>query len=227
MIANDIAARVLFRDQLIIVLDKPCGIPVHAGPSGGESLEDHFGELKFGYKETPCLAHRLDRDTSGCLILGRNERALRKLGKLFESGKIKKIYWAIAEAMPPQDAGIIDTPLKKVKLKKGWSMQPADSNDAEAQEAVTDYTVLKKLPGGKAFIELHPRTGRTHQIRVHLQSIGCPIVNDWLYGEAPERPETFAPLCLHARGIDIPLYPDKPPVIVTAEPPEHMTALIG
>src|SRR5690606_32260648 len=105
--------RVLFQDQLVIILDKPCGIPVHTVSSGGENMEDYFEDLKFGYKETPKLAHRLDRDTSGCLILGRNDRAVRKLGKLFETGRIKKTYWAVTDAVPTKDEGIIDTPLAK------------------------------------------------------------------------------------------------------------------
>lgn len=214
--------RLLFRDQLMLVLDKPPGIPVHAGPSGGESLEDYFDDLRFDYKERPHLAHRLDRDTSGCLILGRNARALKKLGKLFESGQVKKTYWAITDGVPKDKEGTISTPLKKVKLAKGWSMQPARAGDKDAQEAVTDYNVIKELPGNRAWVELHPRTGRTHQIRVHLQSIGCTIVDDWLYGPNAERPGTFPALCLHARSLSIPLYPDQPAVIVTAPPPPHM-----
>lgn len=222
---GDIQSRVIFRDQLILVLNKPPGIPVHAGPRKGYSLEDHFPDLSFGYKEIPKLAHRLDRDTSGCLVLGRNDRALRRMGKLFESGQIDKTYWAVTETPPPKENGVIDTPLRKIKLPKGWSMQPCGVNDPEAQKAVTEYKILKRLGDGKTLLELHPLTGRTHQIRVHLQSIDCPIVGDWLYGMNRDRPESFDPLYLHARSISIPLHADKPPVVVTAEPPEHMSGL--
>jgi RluA family pseudouridine synthase len=220
--------RILFRDQLVIVIDKPPGIPVHAGPNGGPSLEDYFSDLKFDYKETPHLAHRLDRDTSGCLILGRNERALKKLGRLFETGKIKKTYWAIVEGRPPAEEGTIDLALKKVKLPKGWSMQPAKKDDPDAQEAVTDYKVVKHLRKDRTWLELKPRTGRTHQLRVHLKSLGCPIVGDWLYGPAPARPQTgeFPTLHLHARAVEIPLYADKPSIEVAAELPEHMVELV-
>lgn len=217
----NLVEHILYQDQLMIVLDKPPGIPVHPGPSGGESLEDYFETLCFGYKEIPRLAHRLDRDTSGCLILGRNDRALRKLGKLFEQGRIDKIYWAVTTTPPPAVEGRIDTPLKKIKLPKGWSMQPASKGDPDAQEAVTDYKVLA-TQDGRTLIELYPRTGRTHQIRVHLQSLGCPIEGDWLYGPAPARPETFERLALHARQISVPLYEDKPPVVITAPPPDLM-----
>ena len=224
----DLTTRILYQDPLIIVLDKPPGIPVHAGPNGGASLEDYFEELKFGYKEMPHLAHRLDRDTSGCLILGRNERALKKMGKLFEGGRIKKTYWAIVEGRPPAEAGTIDLPLKKKKLPKGWSMVPAQKGEGEAQEAVTDYTVVKHLRKDRTWLELKPRTGRTHQLRVHLKALGCPIVGDWLYGGPDARPPEgqFPTLHLHARAVEIPLYPDKPDVVVSAELPEHMADLI-
>lgn len=213
---ENLLQRILFQDALIIVLDKPAGIPVHAGPKGGESLEDYFDSLRFGYKETPRLAHRLDRDTSGCLVLGRNLRALKKLGRLFETGQIKKTYWAVTQGLPPAESGTINVPLVKVKLPKGWSMQPAQHGQEGAQDAVTDYQILKHLPDNRALIELKPRTGRTHQIRVHLQSIGCPIVGDWLYGPQETRGHDFPRLYLHARAIEIPLYPGQPPVIVAA-----------
>lgn len=222
--AIDILSRILFKDQLMIVLDKPHGIPVHAGPNGNASLEDYFNLLKFDYKETPHLAHRLDRDTSGCLILGRNARALKKLGKLFETGQIKKTYWAIVDGKPPAESGLIDIPLAKIKLNKGWSMQPAPKGAPGAQTAVTEYVVKQHLPDGRTWLELKPHTGRTHQLRVHLQALGCPISGDWLYGPLKDRPQTgeFPTLHLHARSLEIPLYPDAPPVMITAEPPAHM-----
>ncbi len=224
----DIHSRILYRDQLMIVLDKPPGIPVHPGPNGGPSMEDYFDALKFDYKEMPHLAHRLDRDTSGCLILGRNERGLKKLGRLFESGQVKKTYWAIVEGRPLAEEGVIDLPLKKVKQPKGWSMLPADKSDKEAQQAVTDYKVVKHLRKDRSWLELKPRTGRTHQLRVHLKSLGCPIVGDWLYGGGETRPPQgeFPTLHLHARAVEVPLYADKPSVVVSAELPEHMAELI-
>lgn len=225
---QDLQSRILYRDQLVIVLDKPPGIPVHAGPNGGPSLEDYFSQLQFDYKEVPHLAHRLDRDTSGCLVLGRNERALRKMGRLFETGRVKKTYWAVTEGQPAADSGTIDLPLLKVKLPKGWSMRPATIGEEGAQEAITDFKVLKRLPANRTLFELYPKTGRTHQIRVHLKSIGCPISGDWLYNADPARPESgaFPLLHLHARAIEFPLYDDKPPVSVIAEPPAHIATAI-
>lgn len=159
---EELQSRILYRDQLVMVLDKPPGINVHAGPNGGPSLEDYFPDLKFDYKETPKLAHRLDRDTSGCLVLGRNDRALKKMGKLFESGRVKKTYWAITHGRPPEMAGTIDLPLAKVKMQKGWSMKPAKLTEDGAQTAVTDYKVLEKLRDNRAWVELSPaRAART------------------------------------------------------------------
>lgn len=230
MPVSDMLSRIIYRDQLIIVLNKPVDIPVHAGAKGGPSLEDYFDAMRFDYKETPHLAHRLDRDTSGCLVLGRNHRALRKMGKLFEAGRIQKTYWAIIEGKMPAPYGIIDTPLKKVKLPKGWSMQPAKKGDAAGQDAITDYKVLAELDDGKrSFVELYPRTGRTHQLRVHLQSLGTPIVGDWLYGDIATRPESgeFPLLHLHARAIEIPLHHDAPPLHISADPPPHIAEKIS
>lgn len=222
----DITSKILYRDQLIIILNKPPAMMVHPGPKGGESLEDYFEQLRFDYKELPRLAHRLDRDTSGCLVLGRNLRAIRKLGRLFESGQVKKTYWATVEGNVKEEQGVIDLPLAKIKLPKGWSMQPSKKGAEGAQEAVTEYKVLKRLQDGRTFLELSPRTGRTHQIRVHLQSLGHPIVGDWLYGPQTERGNEFPLLHLHARGINIPLYEDKPAIVVEAALPEHMQGLL-
>ncbi len=205
--------RVLFRDAMMLVIDKPAGLPVHAGPGGGPNLEQFFDALRFGLPRLPALAHRLDRDTSGCLILGRHRKALARLGKMFQNGRIAKTYWAVVVGGPPDSEGTIDLPLQKVNRKDGWRMFA----DPAGQTAVTGYSVLGKADGF-SFVEFHPQTGRTHQIRVHAAAIGCPILGDPIYGV----PDSSAPLHLHARGVVIPIYPTKDPVTVTATPPPHM-----
>src|ERR1700736_6440405 len=105
--------RVLYRDGLMLVIDKPAGIPVHAGPRGGPNLEAGFSALRYGLPHSPALAHRLDRDTSGCLVLGRHPKALRRLGALFASGQVAKVYWAIVEGQPAEGEGRMETGLKK------------------------------------------------------------------------------------------------------------------
>lgn len=210
-----LADRVLFRDAMMLVIDKPAGIPVHAGPGGGPNLEQFFHALRFGLPRDPGLAHRLDRDTSGCLVLGRHRKALARLGKLFASGRVEKIYWAVVEGEPPDEEGRIDLPLQKVARKDAWRMFP----DPSGQPSITDYRVLGRTPE-HTWLELRPRTGRTHQLRVHAAAIGCGILGDALYG----KPSGSEPLHLHARQVTLPLYPTRDPITTVAPPPPHMRA---
>jgi RluA family pseudouridine synthase len=214
----DLAARVLHRDGLILVIDKPAGMPVHAGPGGGDNLEAHFGDLAFGLKQPPALAHRLDRDTSGCLVLGRHRKALARLGELFRDGRVEKVYWAIVQGGPAADSGRIEQPLlKRSNRTGGWRMVI----DPEGQAAVTDWRVLGRA-GGRAWMEFRPRTGRTHQIRVHAAFLGCPLVGDPMYGGPAD-----AKLMLHARAVTLPMQKSKPPVTVEAPPPPHMAEALA
>ncbi|MDE2335821.1 MAG: RNA pseudouridine synthase [Alphaproteobacteria bacterium] len=223
--AEDLQARVLFKDNLILVVNKPAGIPVHPGPRKYPSLEDYFGALKFELPHAPWLAHRLDRDTSGCLILGRQKKALRRLGKLFESGDISKTYWAIVHGGPQEDEGLIDGWLEKVKTPQGWYMRVCGKKEA-AQRAVTAWKVVKRA-ADFSFLELKPETGRTHQIRVHCQSLGCPVIGDWVYGPSAKEGATLPLLHLHARAIEIPLYEGQPPLVIEAPVSPHMAASIS
>jgi tRNA pseudouridine32 synthase / 23S rRNA pseudouridine746 synthase len=136
--AEQILSRLLYRDGLMLVIDKPAGIAVHRGPKGGESLEDQFGALRFGLPRAPALAHRLDRDTSGCLVLGRHRKALAQLGKLFKSGAIGKSYWAVVEGGPDAEEGQIELPLGRLDDTHGWWMK----HDPAGQPAVTKWKVL-------------------------------------------------------------------------------------
>lgn len=219
MTPEQIQARVLYRDGLMLILDKPAGVPVHAGPGGGPNLERYFDALRFGFPKPPGLAHRLDRDTSGCLILGRHPKALRKLGKLFQDGKVDKTYWAVVAGTPPQDQGRIELPLKKQSNKTGgWRIVVAD----DGQSAVTDYKVMGQ-GDGMTWLELKPHTGRTHQIRVHCATaLGCPLLGDPQYGGPGDRP-----LHLHSRAITLPLYPSRAPVGAVAPVPGHMRAALA
>ena len=219
MTPEQIQARVLYRDGLMLIIDKPAGLPVHAGPGGGPNLERHFDALRFGFPKPPGLAHRLDRDTSGCLILGRHPKALRKLGKLFQDGKVDKTYWAVVAGSPPEEQGRIELPLKKVTNRTGgWRIVVAD----DGQSAVTDYRVMGR-GDGMTWLELKPHTGRTHQIRVHCATaLGCPLLGDPQYG-GPEGP----PLHLHSRAISLPLYPSRAAVGAVAPVPPHMRAALA
>ena len=214
-------ARLLYRDGLILVLDKPAGLPVHAGPGGGPNLEQCFDALRFGLPTPPALAHRLDRDTSGCLVLGRHRKALAKLGRLFQAGLVDKSYWAVVVGSPSQSEGRVEAPLLKTTRKDGgWRMVV----DPKGQAAATNYRVLGS-GDGLSWLELKTETGRTHQVRVHCAELGCPILGEPMYGTLSPEQRT-QPLHLHARGIVLPLSKSKPPVAVTAEPPAHMHAAL-
>jgi len=233
MTPKALLGRLLYRDALMLVIDKPAGLPVHAGPGGGANLEALFDYLRFGLPHPPSLAHRLDRDTSGCLVLGRHRKALARLGKLFSTGHVEKVYWAIVEGAPPEQTGRVELPLRKRTPKWGWHMVV----DKDGQRAVTDYRVLGRSDG-LTWLELKPHTGRTHQIRVHCAALGCPVLGDRVYrghghgaadverpapASASEEGSESVPLHLHARAVSVPLYyPKKPPILVEAPPPAHM-----
>lgn len=209
----------------MLVINKPPGIAVHRGPKGGACLEDSFDALRFGLPRSPALAHRLDRDTSGCLVLGRHRKALEKLGLLFKQGKIHKTYWAIVEGVPDEPEGLIDLPLGRLDAGRGWWMKV----DPKGQPSQTRWTIKGHSTdaAGKplAWLELEPLTGRTHQLRVHCTAKGWPILGDPIYGTAP-RAGGDDILQLHARRIVIPISNNKPPIEVTAPVPPHMRAAL-
>jgi tRNA pseudouridine32 synthase / 23S rRNA pseudouridine746 synthase len=235
MTAEEIVARLIYRDGLMLVLDKPAGLAVHKGPKGGESLEDYFDALRFGLPRPPALAHRLDRDTSGCLVLGRHRKALAALGRLFKSGRVGKSYWAVVAGGPTQEEGRIDLPLGRKDATRGWWMK----HDPTGRPAVTTWKVMGRTrdvaarndPAGAAssrvdisWLALEPLTGRTHQLRVHCAAMGWPIIGDSVYGSTP-RTETSG-LHLLARQVVVPLYKNRAPIRVTAPVPAHMQHLL-
>jgi RluA family pseudouridine synthase len=223
----DPAARLLHRDDRVLVLDKPAGLPVHRGPRGGPSLEDWLPALAFGKKRLPQPAHRLDTDTAGCLVLGRTKPALAALGALFAGGRARKTYWAVVRGAPPAPEGVVDAPLlKHSTAKAGWRMLV----DPAGQPARTEWRLLGTA-GGLSWLELRPQTGRTHQLRVHCAHLGCPILGDPRYGapsgDAAPRGDAgngLSGLHLLARAIALPL---DPPITAMAPPPPHMRAALA
>ena len=138
MTPEEMQARLLYRDGLMLVIDKPPGLPVHRGPKGVEAFEDYFDALRFGLPRPPSLAHRLDRDTTGCLVLGRHRKALALLGKLFKQGKVGKTYWAVVEGGPVEETGTIDIALSKRDESRGWWMKA----DPQGLPSVTTWQVM-------------------------------------------------------------------------------------
>jgi tRNA pseudouridine32 synthase/23S rRNA pseudouridine746 synthase len=218
MTPEEMQARILYRDGLILVIDKPAGIAVHKGPKGGDHLEAHFDALRFGLPRSPALAHRLDRETSGCLVLGRHHKALTQLGLMFKQGKISKTYWAVVMGRPTEEEGLIDLPLARRDASRGWWMKA----DPLGQKAQTRWKILGR-DENCALLALMPLTGRTHQLRVHCAAMGFPILGDAIYGAAPTGGER---LHLHAKAIEIPLYKNKEPLKVEAPLPQHMQARV-
>jgi tRNA pseudouridine32 synthase / 23S rRNA pseudouridine746 synthase len=224
MTPEEMLARLLYRDGLMLVIDKPAGFAVHRGPKGGDALDAYFDALRFGLPRAPSLAHRLDKDTSGCLVLGRHRKALALLGKLFKQGKVGKTYWAVVEGTPDADEGRIDIALSKRDEARGWWMKP----DPHGLPSATTWQVMGRADG-MTWLALEPLTGRTHQLRVHCAEMGWPIVGDTIYGGAPRNSVSLGgpPLHLHAREVTVPIFKNKPAVTVQAPVPEHMRELLG
>lgn len=219
---EDLESRLLYRDASVLVLNKPAGIPVHAGPKGGLNLEALFSGLQFGLPRPPALAHRLDRETSGCLVLGRHRQALADLGKLFANGKAQKTYLAVVQGTLTEKDGRIELPLAKKSATRGWWMKVDHAN---GQPALTEYSVLAEKDG-LSLVELHPLTGRTHQLRVHLSALGAPILGDRIYGSSPP-PPAGPMLHLHALRIVLPLKRNAPALCVEAPLPPHISQTLN
>jgi tRNA pseudouridine32 synthase/23S rRNA pseudouridine746 synthase len=219
MTPDEILSRLLYRDGLMLIIDKPAGVAVHKGPKGGACLEDDFPALQFGLPKPPALAHRLDRDTSGCLVLGRHRKALASLSDLFRHGKVGKTYWAVVEGGPAEAQGRIDIPLAKRDDDRGWWMK----TDPDGLPSSTTWQVMGRSTG-LTWLALEPLTGRTHQLRVHCAAMGWPIVGDSIYGNAPR---SGGPrLQLHSREVSVPLYKNRDPVRAVAPVPAHMRDLL-
>ena len=212
---SPLADQVLFMDGEAIILDKPSGLPVDPPRDGSLSLENHLASLTFGFKRWPTAVHRLDRDTSGCLLLARNPKAHKRFAVAFENGEVEKVYLAVVAGIPEAREGMIDMPLTKVSSKeKGWRMV----HGPEGKAARTGWKCIAEMEG-RALIACFPETGRTHQIRVHLaDGLGLGIVGDPVYG-APALTKN-APMLLHARSLSLPRA-GKPPVEARARLPDR------
>jgi tRNA pseudouridine32 synthase/23S rRNA pseudouridine746 synthase len=202
---------ILFIDGEAFVLDKPAGLPVDTPKRGGESIERRMDELRFGFKRFPTAMHRLDQDTSGCLLFARHPAARAKIQQAFEAGTVEKTYLALVAGTLDADEGEIDLPLsKKSSAEAGWRMV----GDPKGQRAVTRWRRLGERDG-RTLVEFRPLTGRTHQIRVHArEGLGAGIVGDRVYGTPG------GPMLLHASRLVVPRG-GKPPIDVSAPLPAH------
>ncbi len=212
---------VLFRDDDILVINKPPGLAVQGGTNIRRHVDAMTEALRFGAKEKPRLVHRLDKDTSGVLVLGRNAAAAARLAEAFRKGHMKKIYWALVVGVPRPRRGRIDLALAKLPGKGGERMM---ADVAEGKRAVSYYTVVEAAGQRTAWLALMPETGRTHQLRVHCAAIEVPIQGDGKYGGKAAfitGKGLSRKLHLHARSLEIPRAKGRPRVF-TAPLPPHM-----
>jgi 23S rRNA pseudouridine955/2504/2580 synthase len=217
---RDLEAMILYRDDAVILLNKPSGLPSQGGKGIAVHLDGMLDALRFDGTERPKLVHRLDRDTSGVLLLARGVKAASKLAAAFRGRDIEKTYWALLAGVPQQLAGRIDLPLARVETPGTSRSEPASRKDPDAAKAVTNYRIIDYAGKKFAWAELSPQTGRMHQLRVHALALGTPIVGDAAYGAA--FPDGFAPqLHLHARRLSFP-HPEGGFLSVEAELPRHM-----
>jgi 23S rRNA pseudouridine955/2504/2580 synthase len=215
-------AMVIHNDRAAIVINKPPGLATQ----GGTGTYEHVDGLLDAYAPSgprPRLVHRLDKDTSGVLLVARTPGSAAFFSRRFSGRSVRKIYWALVVGMPERDQGLIDLPISKQPGTGGEKMWVDESGSG--QSARTKYRVIDRAGNSAAWVELEPLTGRTHQLRVHMAAIGNPIVGDGKYGG----PDAFLSgsisrkMHLHARRLIIE-HPDGTPLDVTAELPDHFAA---
>jgi len=204
---------ILFEDAEALVIDKPAGLPLDRPRAGGECLEDHLDALKLGFQRAPAPAHRLDQDTSGCLLLARNPKALKRFSQAFEERRVEKTYVGLVAGQIADDSGTIELALSKVSTaKEGWRMIPA----RKGKPSITHWAKLAEKDG-LTLVKFKPVTGRTHQIRIHaLAGLGHSLIGDPVYGQADKR---AGRTMLHASALTL-AREGKQPVIATSPLPE-------
>lgn len=217
---------VIYKDAQIIVINKPFGLAVQGGSKITKSVDSLLDALKFDAPDRPKLTHRLDRDTSGVLILARSANVAAKLSKAFSGKTLEKIYWALVAGSPLPTRGTIDMKLAK-SMDDETSYERVGIDDEDGKRAITEYRVIESLARKFAWVELKPLTGRTHQLRVHMAEIGCPIVGDPKYNMREHGMmgvEVANKLHLHARRMIIPADVLGKKIDVSAPLPTHMKA---
>lgn len=220
--SREIQSLVIHRDDWVIALDKPSGLAVQGGSGTERHVDGMLDALRFGFQERPRLVHRLDKDTSGLLLIARTGQAAKRLSESFRDRETEKLYWAVVVGVPPRPEGAIDLPLAKRPGARDRETMQVDHE--EGQKALTDFRIMDRAAARAALLALWPRTGRTHQLRVHCAEIGCPILGDRKYGGEEALLSAIADsrrLHLHARRITLPHPSGKGTLRVQAEPPPH------
>jgi 23S rRNA pseudouridine955/2504/2580 synthase len=220
--SEEIQRLVIHRDDWVIALNKPPGLAVQGGSGTERHVDGMLDGLRFGREERPRLVHRLDKDTSGLLLVARSGQAAKRLSESFRDRETEKLYWAVVVGVPPRMEGAIDLPLAKRPGARDRETMQVDHE--EGQKALTHFKVLDRAADRAALLALWPRTGRTHQLRVHCAEIGCPILGDRKYGGEEALLSAVADarrLHLHARRLTLPHPSGKGTLRLQAEPPAH------
>ncbi len=218
-----IQSLVIHKDDDLIALNKPSGLAVQGGTKTEQHIDGMLDGLKFGYEESPRLVHRLDKDTSGVLLIARKRTSANFLSKALSGRKVKKIYWALVNGVPRYEEGEINVPLIKTGGRGNERVRIAERDSADKMSALTYYKVIDIAAQKLAWLALMPITGRTHQLRAHSLALGHPIVGDGKYAGQDAHPGGEIPqkLHLHAKSIEIP-HPQKGVLKLNAELSDHM-----
>jgi 23S rRNA pseudouridine1911/1915/1917 synthase len=228
LIAEDIYLDIIFENEDLLVVNKPAGMVVHPSPGHDKgtlvhAALGHAPEMEgIGGEERPGIVHRLDKDTSGLIVIAKNEQAHRWLQDQFRTRKVEKIYLALVDGKPPTSVGRVEAPIgRNATHRKLMAVVPLD----KGREAVSEYKTLEMYPD-HSLLEVHPLTGRTHQIRVHLAFLGCPVVGDGVYGKKKAKPFGLNRHFLHAYKLRITLPGEIQPRLFEAGLPEELEAVL-
>ena len=216
---------IIYEDDSILAINKPAGLTVHkVSPTDPQETLADILVKEYPYLEgvgenplRPGIVHRLDKETSGLMLIAKNQKSFEHLKNLFQTRQIKKEYLALVYGHPKEDKGTIDAPLGKIGTKQ--TTQIKGRRELVVRDAITDYEVIKRYKD-YTLIRVMPRTGRTHQIRVHLKHIGCPLVGDKLYASKREPPAGLERLFLHAWKLQLPAQGGHGLAIEADLPPE-------
>ena len=223
---NFVESLILFEDDEVLVLNKPYGIAVQGGTKTKKHIDGMLAGMEDRFGGRPRLVHRLDRDTSGVLLVAKTHAVASRLGRLFQTRSVQKIYWALTKGIPKPPQGKIDAALVKAGGPEGDRVRKAMAGEQDAaQSAITHYSIIDRVSTKFAWVSLKPVTGRQHQLRAHMAIIGTPIVGDQKYGGDRDLPVDGLEmkLHLHARRLIVPRGTGAP-LDVTAPLPGHMLA---
>ena len=227
LIPENIPLEIVFENSDLIIVDKPAGMVVHPSPGhdSGTLVHAALGHapdiLSIGGEERPGIVHRLDKETSGLIVIAKNEQSHRWLQEQFKSRKVEKIYLALVDGKPPTPTGRVEAPIgRNTTHRKLMAVVPL----AKGREAVSEYRTLENFPA-HTLVEVHPLTGRTHQIRVHMAFLGCPVAGDTVYGKRKSTVELNRHF-LHAYKLKITLPGEKSPRSFEAKLPEELMEVL-